>query len=60
VIVRLVNEKNRCVVPPTLLIAPTSVVGFNGIAKFALTAMVHHGGDRIKQSAEFKRSRKTS
>jgi len=61
VIVRLVNEKESMQsVPPTLLIAPTSVVGnwLHEIAKFAphLQAMVHHGSDRIKQSAEFKQA----
>lgn len=59
VIARLVNEKESTdSVPPTLLIAPTSVVGnwLREIAKFAphLQAMVHHGSNRIKQEAEFK------
>ncbi len=59
VITRLVNEKESTAsVPPTLLIAPTSVVGnwVREIAKFAphLQAMVHHGSDRLKQEAEFK------
>jgi SNF2 family DNA or RNA helicase len=58
-IARLVNEKESMEsVPPTLLIAPTSVVGnwLHEIAKFAphLQAMVHHGSDRIKHEAEFK------
>ncbi|WP_373695836.1 DEAD/DEAH box helicase [Brunnivagina elsteri] len=43
---------------PTLLIAPTSVVGNwqKEIAKFAphLQAMVHHGSDRITESADFQ------
>ncbi|BAZ67481.1 putative helicase [Fischerella sp. NIES-4106] len=43
---------------PTLLIAPTSVVGNwqKEIAKFAphLKTMVHHGGDRISSLADFK------
>lgn len=43
---------------PTLLIAPTSVVGnwLREIAKFApqLKARVHHGSDRLKDLAEFK------
>ncbi len=43
---------------PTLLIAPTSVVGnwLREIAKFAphLNARVHHGSDRIQDLAEFK------
>ncbi len=59
VITRLVNEKESLEsVQPTLLIAPTSVVGnwVREIAKFAphLQAMVHHGSDRIKNEAEFK------
>ncbi len=47
---------------PTLLIAPTSVVGNwqKEIAKFAphLQAMVHHGSDRITQSADFQAAAK--
>jgi SNF2 family DNA or RNA helicase len=43
---------------PTLLIAPTSVVGnwLREIAKFAphLNARVHHGGDRLQDLSEFK------
>ncbi|NMF66994.1 DEAD/DEAH box helicase [Brasilonema octagenarum] len=43
---------------PTLLIAPTSVVGNwqKEIAKFAphLKTMVHHGSNRIQQEADFK------
>lgn len=59
VITQLVNEKeSKENVPPTLLIAPTSVVGNwqKEIAKFAphLQVIVHHGSNRIKQSAEFK------
>jgi SNF2 family DNA or RNA helicase len=59
VITRLVNEKEAMEsVSPTLLIAPTSVVGnwVHEIAKFAphLRAMIHHGSDHIKQEAEFK------
>ncbi|WP_446698371.1 DEAD/DEAH box helicase [Anabaena sp. PCC 7938] len=45
-------------VPPTLLIAPTSVVGNwqKEIAKFAphLQSMIHHGSDRIQTAPEFK------
>lgn len=45
-------------VPPTLLIAPTSVVGNwqKEIAKFAphLQTMIHHGSDRIQTAPEFK------
>ncbi|MBD2209481.1 DEAD/DEAH box helicase [Nostoc linckia FACHB-104] len=60
VIARLVQEKQgqRGDLPPTLLIAPTSVVGNwqKEIAKFAphLTSMVHHGSDRTQESADFK------
>jgi SNF2 family DNA or RNA helicase len=70
VIARLVQErehahkktktktKTKTKLPPTLLIAPTSVVGnwFHEIHKFAptLTAAVHHGGDRAKDSKAFK------
>jgi SNF2 family DNA or RNA helicase len=43
---------------PTLLIAPTSVVGnwLREIAKFAphLNARVHHGSDRLQDLSEFK------
>jgi SNF2 family DNA or RNA helicase len=46
--------------PPTLLIAPTSVVGnwFHEIHKFAphMRAMVHHGSDRAKESKSFKKA----
>ncbi|MBD1834728.1 DEAD/DEAH box helicase [Cyanobacteria bacterium FACHB-472] len=59
VIARLVHEKESTPsVLPTLLIAPTSVVGNwqKEIEKFAphLQAMVHHGSSRIQQVAEFK------
>ena len=62
VIARLIQEreavgkgkKNQPQVLPTLLIAPTSVVGnwLREIAKFApqLKARVHHGSDRTKRS----------
>lgn len=43
---------------PTLLIAPTSVVGnwYKEIEKFAphLKVIVHHGSNRLQQEAEFK------
>ncbi len=46
--------------PPTLLVAPTSVVGnwLREIGKFGpeLKAFVHHGGDRIKKSPDFKKA----
>ncbi|NJL09599.1 MAG: DEAD/DEAH box helicase, partial [Calothrix sp. SM1_7_51] len=61
VIARLVIEKEEGETgkfSQTLLIAPTSVVGNweKEIAKFAphLKTMVHHGGDRQQNSAEFK------
>ena len=59
VIAQLVHEKeSNDSVLPTLLIAPTSVVGNwqKEIAKFAphLKAMVHHGGKRLQQEAEFQ------
>ncbi len=45
-------------IPPTLLVAPTSVVGnwYREIQKFAphLAAMVHHGSDRTKNKKSFK------
>lgn len=47
-------------IPPTLLIAPTSVVGnwYHEIQKFApqLKATVHHGSQRTKESKEFKQA----
>ncbi|WGV24118.1 DEAD/DEAH box helicase [Halotia branconii] len=59
VIARLVQEKDlHETLLPTLLIAPTSVVGNwqKEIAKFAphLKTMVHHGSDRLQDSKEFK------
>lgn len=46
--------------PPTLLIAPTSVVGnwLREIQKFAphIQATVHHGGDRAKEAKTFKKA----
>ncbi len=59
VITQLVMEKETtATTPPTLLIAPTSVVGNwqKEIDKFAphLQVIVHHGSSRIKQEAEFK------
>ncbi len=50
------QDKNSLL--PTLLIAPTSVVGNwqKEISKFAphLQVMVHHGSDRITQNADFQ------
>jgi len=64
VIARLVQERELAQkrrmkqIPPTLLIAPTSVVGnwYREIQKFApqLRAVVHHGSQRTKDSKEFK------
>lgn len=59
VIARLVQERQLTAsVLPTLLIAPTSVVGNwqREIAKFAphLKTMVHHGGDRLQESDVFQ------
>ncbi len=64
VIARLVQEREMAAaagvkqVPPTLLIAPTSVVGnwYHELYKFAphLTVVVHHGSDRTKDTKEFK------
>ncbi|MEO1431748.1 MAG: DEAD/DEAH box helicase [Cyanobacteria bacterium J06633_8] len=61
VIARLVQEQEQVNEEEnltTLLIAPTSVVGNwqKEIVKFAphLQTMVHHGGDRLKTTAEFK------
>ncbi|ARV57467.1 ATP-dependent helicase [Nostocales cyanobacterium HT-58-2] len=61
VIARLVQERDEEATssfPPTLLIAPTSVVGNwqKEIAKFAphLKTMVHHGSNRIQQEEDFK------
>ncbi|MBD1909835.1 MULTISPECIES: DEAD/DEAH box helicase [unclassified Leptolyngbya] len=65
VIARILQErelagKNRIKIPPTLLIAPTSVVGnwHREIQKFApvLRATVHHGSQRTKESQEFKKT----
>ena len=66
VIARLVQERESDTgrradrLPPTLLIAPTSVVGNwqREIRKFApyITAAVHHGGDRAKDTKAFKQA----
>ena len=66
VIARLVQERELAQqhhdtkIPPTLLIAPTSVVGnwFHEIHKFAphIKATVHHGGDRAKETKTFKQA----
>ncbi len=64
VIARLLQEEEQASaakvkdLPPTLLIAPTSVLGnwFREIEKFApdLKAIVHHGVDRVKEKKAFK------
>ncbi|MEM9089970.1 MAG: DEAD/DEAH box helicase, partial [Cyanobacteria bacterium P01_F01_bin.53] len=63
VIARLVQEEEQAKtakvsIPPTLLIAPTSVLGNwnKELERFAphLKAVVHHGGDRVKTKKEFK------
>ena len=63
VIARLVQEREMAAdgglpVPPTLLIAPTSVVGnwYHELGKFSpqLAVKVHHGGDRAKEAKDFK------
>jgi SNF2 family DNA or RNA helicase len=64
VIARLIQEREEAAqtgnqpLPPTLLIAPTSVVGnwYHEIQKFAphLRAVVHHGGDRSLDAKAFK------
>ncbi|QZZ22540.1 DEAD/DEAH box helicase [Leptothermofonsia sichuanensis E412] len=66
VIARLLQEREQAKksgiknLPPTLLIAPTSVVGnwFHELAKFApdLKAIVHHGNQRAKDAKEFKQA----
>lgn len=58
-IARLVQEReDGATVPPTLLIAPTSVLGNweREIAKFAphLKAIVHHGSSRIQEVKAFQ------
>ncbi|ASC72517.1 putative ATP-dependent helicase YwqA [Halomicronema hongdechloris C2206] len=64
VIARLLQEREQAQaeqgqrIPPTLLVAPTSVIGnwFHEIHKFApeIRAVVHHGSDRAKESKHFK------
>jgi SNF2 family DNA or RNA helicase len=63
VIARLVQERELAQaeqrrLPPTLLIAPTSVIGnwFHEIHKFApqMRAAVHYGGDRPQEAKPFK------
>lgn len=65
VIARLLQEKEQAEqqgiqqIPPTLLIAPTSVVGnwHHEIQRFApsLRSIVHHGSDRAKDTKAFKK-----
>ncbi|MEM8807506.1 MAG: DEAD/DEAH box helicase [Cyanobacteria bacterium P01_G01_bin.38] len=64
VIARLVQEREEAnharikQLPPTLLIAPTSVIGnwYHELHKFAphLKAAVHHGAERAKTPKDFK------
>ncbi|MEO1404613.1 MAG: DEAD/DEAH box helicase, partial [Cyanobacteria bacterium J06635_1] len=64
VIARLVQEREEATrakikqLPPTLLIAPTSVIGnwYHELHKFAphLKAAVHHGAERAKAPKDFK------
>lgn len=60
VIARLVQEREESPdkIAPTLLIAPTSVLGnwLRELQKFAphLQATIHHGGDRPKTAKDFK------
>ncbi|MDJ0572747.1 MAG: DEAD/DEAH box helicase [Pleurocapsa sp. MO_192.B19] len=59
VIARLIQERNNNTqVAPTLLIAPTSVIGNwqKEIAKFAphLQSMIHHGSSRSKDVSQFQ------
>ncbi len=66
VIARLLQERELAQkagiknIPPTLLIAPTSVVGnwYHEIQKFApqLQATIHHGTQRAKESKAFKQT----
>ncbi len=66
VIARLVQERELAEqsgvknLPPTLLVAPTSVVGnwYREIEKFAphLQAIVHHGSQRAKETQDFKQA----
>jgi SNF2 family DNA or RNA helicase len=55
---REIAEQDPKKVPPTLLIAPTSVVGnwYHELQKFAphLQVMVHHGADRGKELDDFR------
>lgn len=69
VIARLAQERELAEtqsgqkIPPTLLIAPTSVIGnwFREIHKFAphIQATVHHGSDRAKDAKPFKQACRT-
>jgi SNF2 family DNA or RNA helicase len=64
VIARLVQEREQAAqdgvkqIPPTLLIAPTSVLGnwFHELQRFAphLKVAIHHGSDRIQDLKDFK------
>ena len=61
VIARLIQERNnKTQVAPTLLIAPTSVIGNwqREITKFAphLSSLIHHGSSRSKDVSEFQQA----
>ncbi len=61
VIAQLLNERaSKKSVLPTLLIAPTSVLGNwqKEIERFApsLVSVIHHGGERSKDAAEFEKN----
>ncbi len=57
---REIAQKSRAKIPPTLLVAPTSVIGnwHHEIQKFApkLQSLVHYGTERAKDSKEFKQA----
>ncbi|MGL5034022.1 MAG: DEAD/DEAH box helicase, partial [Microcystaceae cyanobacterium] len=61
VIAHLIKEReNGKIVPPTLLIAPTSVLGNwqKELDRFAphLKSLIHHGGQRQQTEAEFQKA----
>ncbi|MBW4658589.1 MAG: DEAD/DEAH box helicase [Drouetiella hepatica Uher 2000/2452] len=57
---REIAQKSKTKIPPTLLIAPTSVIGnwYHEIQKFApkIQTLVHYGTERAKDSKEFKQA----
>jgi SNF2 family DNA or RNA helicase len=61
VLARLVQERaDGSTLPPTLLVAPTSVIGNwkKEIERFApaIKAFIHHGTVRVRDAAEFRRA----